>query len=150
NWRCQRHGGGALFGAASGTFKTGTYSRFLPGRMQASYKRHLSEQSLSLRSEAALVHARITDLLQRVDAGESGQLWQELRALGRQLIAARDTRNYASVGTTITALLAVIEQGARARRVARDHYVVDEESGPPQDRARHDGRCPTADAAGHG
>src|SRR5262245_61173829 len=110
--RCMKHGGRSPHGPAHPSFRTGAYSRYLPGRMMPSYKQRLAEESLSLRHDIALLGARIDDLLTRVDTGESGKLWTDLRALGRSLVASRDAGNYAQVGVQMTALLTLIERGA--------------------------------------
>jgi len=83
---CYHHGGKSRNGAASGMYKHGRYSKNLPTRLAAQYE--ASEQDgdlLNLRQEIALTDTRLSDLLTRVDTGESGALWKELGALGDDL-----------------------------------------------------------------
>src|SRR5262249_23295713 len=112
NWRCKKHGGPSLYGTAHPNFRNRGYSKFLPGRLCASYKEHLAEESLSLRSEAALLASRIDDLLQRADTGESGELWHRLRKCADDLVKARNAQNGQQVAHQITLLLETIEKGA--------------------------------------
>lgn len=73
---CAVHGGKSPKGAASALFKTGKYSKYLPARMLAAYESSLNDpQLLDLKQSVALIDARLTDLLSRVDSGESGALW---------------------------------------------------------------------------
>jgi hypothetical protein len=88
--RCRMHGGKTLVGAACPHFRSGRYSAYLPPRLRARYEQAADDpELLSLRSEVALVDARLTDLLSRVHTGESGQLWAELRRAYRAFAKAR-------------------------------------------------------------
>src|SRR5262245_14503330 len=91
---CHIHGGKTPAGIASASFKHGRYSKYLPTRMLASYNQALRDQSLTLFGEVALLQARIDDLLPRVDTGESGKRWQELRTLSKALLWARAQHDY--------------------------------------------------------
>lgn len=74
------HGGNNVLGTASGTFKNGRYSKHLPTRLAARYHEAQADPALlALREEIALADARLADLLARVDTGESGALWRQLR-----------------------------------------------------------------------
>src|SRR5215813_8022692 len=75
---CHIHGGKTPAGIAAPRFKHGRYSKYLPTRMLPSYRKALQDQSLTIFGEIALLQARIDDLLQRVDTGESGKLWADL------------------------------------------------------------------------
>jgi len=80
NGKCQVHGGKTPKGVASPHFKTGRYSKHLPTRMMADYKASLADpELLNLRAEIAITDARINDLLKRVNSGESGEVWRQLR-----------------------------------------------------------------------
>lgn len=80
---CYVHGGpGALKSQGMGAKQTkhGRYSKHLPTRIQANYEDAKRDtELLSLRNEAALMDARIADLLDRVESGESGALWQSVK-----------------------------------------------------------------------
>jgi len=77
---CYHHGGKSPQGIASATIKTGRYSKHLPTRMLADYEgAKLDTELLALQDEIALIDARLVDLLKRVDTGESGATWKQLR-----------------------------------------------------------------------
>jgi hypothetical protein len=78
---CRMHGGKTPRGAGSVHFKDGRYSTCLPTRLAAHYEDAAHDpELLELRDNIATVDARIIDLLQRVDTGESGQLWRQAQA----------------------------------------------------------------------
>lgn len=91
NGRCRMHGGSTPNGFGLPQTKTGRYSKYLPGRMLEHYADAINDpELLNLRQEIALAEARITDLLSRVDSGESGKLWKQARAAWQQLNQARN------------------------------------------------------------
>lgn len=76
---CYHHGGKTPRGIALPQTRTGRYSKDLPTRMAARYQEAQSDpELLVLRDEIALLDSRLSDVLSRVDTGESGQLWSEL------------------------------------------------------------------------
>lgn len=61
-----------------------------------------------MRAEVHLIDARLTDVLARVDTGESGAMWQSLVAAKAAYYAAKEKdREY-----TLTVLLSKIDKGA--------------------------------------
>ncbi len=87
--RCKRHGGASLRGTAHPNTVTGRYSKDLPTRMAAHFQAALDDPGLiELRSEAALLEARLADLLKRADTGEAGELWQKMSAAATAFTAA--------------------------------------------------------------
>lgn len=75
---CYHHGGATPRGPDNANWKHGRNRRHkvLPPRMVEAYEASLKDpELLSLREEISLVDARITDLLKRIDTGESGRLW---------------------------------------------------------------------------
>lgn len=90
NGRCRMHGGSTPMGMALPQFKTGRYSKVLPARLAARYQEALSDPALlELREEVSLLDARLSDLLQRVETGESGEVWKLLRAMFAEFNRAR-------------------------------------------------------------
>lgn len=78
NGRCYIHGGKSLSGAASGTFKTGRYSKYLPTGVLDSYHAALADEDLlATRDSIALAETRIIDLLKTLDAGAGKELWEQ-------------------------------------------------------------------------
>lgn len=77
---CYHHGGKTPRGIASPNLKTGRYSKHLPTRMAARYQEAQADpELLVLRDEIALLDSRLSDVLSRVDTGESGALWSDLQ-----------------------------------------------------------------------
>lgn len=101
NGRCYKHGGATPSGVASPHFVHGRRSRSLPARMAASYEESLADPSqLASRADIATLDARIEDLLERVDTGESGEIWKSLRATYAVAEKAREIRDKAGDGIT--------------------------------------------------
>lgn len=74
--------------------------------MRDDYQTALSDPKLlDLKPEIAAVYARVQDLVKRVDSGESGHLWQLLRAAYAALTAARDGDEQLAAITEIGALI---------------------------------------------
>jgi hypothetical protein len=89
---CSVHGGKSYKarGAAAANFKDGRYSKYLPSRLLESYTNAKDDpEILSLNDDIALTEARVTDVLQRVDANESGAMWDELSRLSKEVKLAR-------------------------------------------------------------
>lgn len=103
NGVCRFHGGRTPSGVASPAFQTGRYSRHLPTRMLAEYQASVTDpELLNLREEIAVIDSRIAALLQRVDRGESGRLWRELKSAWR---------SYKSAGDETDQAIALVEMG---------------------------------------
>lgn len=121
--RCRMHGGASLVGIAHPSFTTGKHSKYLPMRLQEAYAAAMADPDLlGLRSEIALLDARLLDLLGRVDSGESGQLWDSMRdswlgftAAARALSAETDPRKRevlrAKQNEAAAAIEGLVEQG---------------------------------------
>jgi monoamine oxidase len=108
---CYHHGGKTPTGIAAPTYKHGRYSRVLPARLLDRY--HAAEADptrLQLDAEIALLDARLSDLLARVDTGESGALWGALQAKYKELLFYRNDKLKAP--QIMTDLGALITQGA--------------------------------------
>jgi hypothetical protein len=83
NGRCRMHGGATPRGVASPHFKHGRYSKALPVRLAAVYEQARTDDDLlAVRDEAALVQARIGELLTCLaddDAAEGDErIWREV------------------------------------------------------------------------
>jgi hypothetical protein len=114
--RCRMHGGKSLVGSACPHYRTGRYSAYVPERLRERYQQAETDQELlSLRGEVALVDARLADLLSRVDTGESGALWAELRRAYRAFTKARQA------GDDQTTALARVEH--LIERAGQDHQA---------------------------
>lgn len=89
--RCNLHGGKTLVGAASPTFKHGRYSKYLPVRLMGRYAEAIADPDLlAMREDIALLDTRLSELLGRVDTGESGARWAQLAKAWQSFRAADD------------------------------------------------------------
>jgi hypothetical protein len=101
-----------LRGPAHPNFTTGKYSKLLPSRLLAKYRQAEKDPDLtSLRSELALVDARLADLLSRVDTGESGALWQAVLKAHREFRRYKTTGDLAGMREALTELESRIDAG---------------------------------------
>jgi hypothetical protein len=81
NGRCHKHGGAALTGIASATFKTGRYSKYIPARLVERYEEAISDtELLALRDDIGLLDTRIGQVVAALDTGESKETWVALMA----------------------------------------------------------------------
>lgn len=68
NGRCKHHGGASLTGASHSRFKTGQYSSYMPERLMEKYYNVIEDEDLiSVKSDIAVITARIAELLQESD-----------------------------------------------------------------------------------
>lgn len=112
NGRCRLHGGKTPQGIASPHFKDGRYSRFIPARMTERY--HEAKQDaelLALREDIALVDSRLSDLLGRVDTGESGALWGQLNKARVDLLTSKKVADTKAQTEALNLILELIAAG---------------------------------------
>lgn len=110
---CYHHGGATPVGVALPQFKSGRYSKHLPERLLEKYQVARQDPDiLVLRDEIALADARLTDLLTRVDAGESGGLWKELKGLMEQLGTGVETADLDVARAALKGLAGVVKKGS--------------------------------------
>lgn len=118
---CRLHGGASLSGKDLPSYKHGRYSKHIPTRMAATYEKGVHDRELlNMREDVALIDARVTDLLSRVDTGEAGRIW----ALA--LIAYQDVQDAIRDGDTIKGREANMELGALLRKGQGDYRAWDE------------------------
>jgi hypothetical protein len=108
--RCRLHGGKSLAGPSCPQYRSGRYSAYVPERLRARYEQAEGDtELLSLRSEVALVDARLVDLLSRVDTGESGQLWTDLKKAHQEFKVAKRGEDVARMQTTLARVEQLID-----------------------------------------
>lgn len=74
------HGGKSLAGPAAPAWIDGRRSHVLPKRLLDDYRASLDDPDrLVLNAEIALVDSRLNDVLKRVDSGESGAIWSQIK-----------------------------------------------------------------------
>lgn len=110
---CYIHGGKTPSGIASPHFKSGRYSKSLPGRILERYTEFLSDENiLALDDEIALVSARIAELLGNLEHGDLGARWLELQKHYELMVQAVASQDLGAGRAAFEALGAVIKEGA--------------------------------------
>lgn len=108
------HGGKTPTGFALPQTKTGKYSKHLPTRLLSTYEETLNDPKLwELNEKAGLVNARIAELVSRLDTGETGATWQELRKAYAELNKAIDDNNGTKMIQSVLVIGNLIEAGNR-------------------------------------
>ncbi|HEV2130531.1 MAG TPA: HGGxSTG domain-containing protein [Longimicrobiaceae bacterium] len=111
--RCRMHGGRTPRGHALPQTRHGRYSRDLPTQLALRVQEAAQDpELLELRDEIALVDARISQLLERLDSGEAGTLWKRQRQALRRYRRAEARRERARQMQLIEEIFALIEAGA--------------------------------------
>jgi hypothetical protein len=112
--RCRLHGGKSLVGTACPHFRGGRYSRYVPERLRERYEQAEGDaELLNLRGEIALIDARLVDLLSRVDTGESGQLWADLRRAHQEFKVAKRGEDVARMHTALARVEQLIDSAVQ-------------------------------------
>jgi hypothetical protein len=92
------HGGKALKGVNSPNFKHGRHSKYMPEDLLRVYDETSQDtQLLSLRAEIALMDALLAGLLPKLDTGESGKAWDEVKKLIKKARIGYKSENYATL-----------------------------------------------------
>ena len=112
--RCRVHGGKTPVGPACKHYRVGRYSTYLPERLRERYEQAESDQELlSLKSEIALTDARLIDLLARVDTGESGQLWANLKKAHEEFKRYRMAGDVPKMTTALARVEALLDSAVQ-------------------------------------
>ena len=123
--KCRMHGGKSLRGAALPQYKSGRYSKSLPMQLAQRYEEARSNpRLLSLDDDIALTEARLAQLLEQVDTGESGARWQALREALEAFSAAMGVGDMAGMAAHFAELRRLVEAGAAQVGVWREVYEV--------------------------
>lgn len=109
---CRYHGGLTPRGVASPHYKHGRYSKYVPTRLMERYVESVNDpELLNLSAEIALVDSRVSDVLGRVDSGESGRRWRELGALRGDFLRAQRREDQQGMADALADILNGIRQG---------------------------------------
>lgn len=128
---CYHHGGKTPVGSASPHYRHGRYSSVLPTRLVEKYQEARDDgELLALRDEAALISARLMDVLARVDTGESARLWNDLQTVSKELQAAKRSRDTVALLAAVDDAIDLIERGHA------DYAAWDDVRGLVRDRQR--------------
>lgn len=80
NSRCRYHGGTTPKGLLHPSFRTGRYSKYLPGELGDRFELARNDAELiSLNEEIALVDTHLTERIEKIYAGESKDFWKILK-----------------------------------------------------------------------
>lgn len=106
------HGGKSKVGPALPQWDTGIRSKWLPKRLMEDYRATLDNpDKLVLDEDIALIEARLGDLLRRVDSGESGRLWSELREARQAYAKAKRSKDPVEKDEAINTMCELIDRG---------------------------------------
>lgn len=109
---CFHHGGPTPRGHALPQTTTGRYSKDLPTRLGARFLESRADPDLlNLSAEISLIDTRGGDILKRIDSGESGAVWQELKATYKAMQEAQKARDGAEVARLLNDLGGMITRG---------------------------------------
>lgn len=115
--RCRMHGGSSLKGIASPSFRTGRFSKYLPGGYRAAYEAAINDPELLNLSDAlAVLYARFHELMQGLGEDVPGR---KLGAEWRRFKHAQTRRDRAGMLASADRLDALIE-GAVGRSAQWD------------------------------
>lgn len=121
---CRFHGAATPRGMASPHYKHGRYSKYIPKRMLEDYLLNGQDKEiLALQDDIALLDSRISDLLKRVDTGESGWLWSILKARMDDLKKAFADQDQKAVNEIIVDIQRIVSRGHSDYAAWRD--VID-------------------------
>lgn len=117
NGRCRIHGGKTPHGMASPHYKGRDYSKRIPkgaGNLLESYVEVRNDQELlNLSGEAALIAARVSELVGKIDVGESLERWKKVREQWRiysMAIRAKDSLAASDAKAELDKLLSITPQ----------------------------------------
>src|SRR6187200_1573899 len=97
NGLCRLHGGKSLQGIAAPNYKHGRYSRTMPISLAEAYESAINDpEILNLTDEIAVTQARLNELLDRLDTGESMARWKSLQDAWKVTMQARRRRDSAA------------------------------------------------------
>lgn len=118
---CKKHGGKSLKGMAHPNAKTLPRSQFLPQRLVPDYETAFSDTDLlSLNRDMALVEARIVELYKKLDTGEHGGIWKDLKECQDELEGAVRNANPQEIMACTKRHRQIMERGWNERFVWRD------------------------------
>jgi hypothetical protein len=110
--RCKLHGGATLQGAAVPHFKSGRYSKYMPGRLLERYSEFLADpEYMELRGEIAVIDVRLADLLTKIETGDTRTAWQIAGDLISDLEAAAEKRSLGQIKRIVKSLKDIFMKG---------------------------------------
>lgn len=121
NGRCRLHGGNAKRGLRAPALKHGRYSKDIPVRFADQLKRALEDNdTLNLTDEIGIKTVRIGELLKRVDTGESGALWSDLKTAWTEFRDAQAKRDTIAMNQIMREIDTLVTRGYNDSAVWRE------------------------------
>jgi len=122
---CFFHGGRTPTGPASRFWKHGAYSQHLPTRYLHAFELSLRDPELtSMKYQLALLDARETELIKRLDTSESGAAWVMVKELAVELKNALDGGHKNLLASTTVALLNAMDVGISDNAQWAELYAI--------------------------
>ena len=110
---CRYHGGNTPVGVNSVHYKHGKYSRHLPEKIRMRYKDALDDPDLmSLKHDIAVTEARLTELMEKIDSGEAGKVWHNLKKAGVRFEDAYKSGNSDKLMQSVEAIRKLVTTGS--------------------------------------
>ncbi len=123
--RCRMHGGTIRRGIASPHFVHGRYSKVLPARLSERYAECFDDpELLSLRSEIALVDARLMELLDPIHGDEQGSDKIMAALLDEELDAAHLCNDEARVRAAEQRMMPYLESVLHRHQIIEWHNII--------------------------
>lgn len=99
-------------GPQNPNYKHGRYAKVLPARLLETYEAAIADpELLAQREEIAMLTARMRDVVARVDTGESGRIWAELKAAAAEMVLAKKMNDSQGVSIAFAQILKLINAG---------------------------------------
>lgn len=110
---CAMHGGHSLIGPAHPNYKSGRYSKLLPGGLAMNYEKGRRDpELLALRDEIALTNARLIEAAKKADWQEADKLIEQRRKLveseQKRLVAMQQMLSAEEAHVLIAALIRAV------------------------------------------
>lgn len=91
----------------------GRYSKLMPKNLAELYEEARNDpELLEMKTEAAVLDARLCQLISKVNENDNGKVWKELNLALNDLEAARATGDKQGVANALNGMAAIIHQGA--------------------------------------
>ncbi len=109
---CKLHGGAALRGVASPSFKHGRYAKGMDYDLAQRYEQARTDPDLlSLVDEIAVLDLRLTDIVGDVEGSQLAMTWEGLKKTKGRMLAARASEDKAALVYYMNELMDQIEDG---------------------------------------
>ena len=121
NGRCPLHGGKSLGGAASGTFKTGRFSKYMPAHLAEKFREAASNPNLrSMDDDLALLETRLCDSVEKLGQPGGEEQWSDAVAAFRELKASNAANDLDGIESALTSLEEILEKGAASMGIWKE------------------------------